>query len=323
MSAGDARHRGRDPVRASPRLAGGAASIRRAPRPGAGDHWRGFRTAAASAGRWRPTGPTRSCSSSTRSPSRLRGPDPRRDARRHRRHGRPEFRAFVVVGSALWSIVLAGIAGLAWSVLDDRERYRMLKYVYVSPSDFMVVLLGRGVARLAVGAMGASSRSASGSCSSASRSTRRPSTGRCFVVVMALGLVPIVAIGVLLAAICLQTRQESWSYPEAVAGALFLVSGVVFPLSVLPLVAPGGRPAQPADLVDRGRSRRDVPGGRRRSAGRQPVDRPHRQLGARRHDHRRRLAGDRCARYTRGHDDLPGQRAPRQGSRALDRTTGS
>jgi ABC-2 type transport system permease protein len=50
-----------------------------------------------------------------------------------------------------------------------------------------------------------------------------------------LGLGAIVAIAMLLAAICLQTRQESWSYPEAVAGALFLVSGVVFPLSVLPM----------------------------------------------------------------------------------------
>ena len=66
-----------------------------------------------------------------------------------------EYRGFVVVGSALWSFVISGIAGLAWSVLDDRERYRMLKYVYVSPSDFLVVLLGRGTARIAVGAMGA------------------------------------------------------------------------------------------------------------------------------------------------------------------------
>ena len=40
-----------------------------------------------------------------------------------------------------------------------------------------------------------------------------------------LGIVPILAIGVLLAAVCLQTRQESWSYPEAFAGAMFLVSG--------------------------------------------------------------------------------------------------
>jgi ABC-type polysaccharide/polyol phosphate export permease len=33
----------------------------------------------------------------------------------------------------------------------------------------------------------------------------------------------------------MQTRQESWSYPEAAAGALFLISGVVFPLAVLPM----------------------------------------------------------------------------------------
>src|SRR3954454_4290962 len=46
---------------------------------------------------------------------------------------KPEYRAFVVIGSALWSFVLSGISGLAWTVLDDRERYRMLKYVYVSP----------------------------------------------------------------------------------------------------------------------------------------------------------------------------------------------
>jgi hypothetical protein len=31
----------------------------------------------------------------------------------------------------------------------------MLKYIYVSPSDFLVVLLGRGLARVAVGGMGA------------------------------------------------------------------------------------------------------------------------------------------------------------------------
>ncbi len=56
---------------------------------------------------------------------------------------------------------------------------------------------------------------------------------------MALGLASIVAIGVMLAAICIQTRQESWSYPEAVGGALFLITGAVFPLAVLPATAPG------------------------------------------------------------------------------------
>src|SRR5436190_7061671 len=66
-----------------------------------------------------------------------------------------DLRPFVVVGTALWSLVTSGISGLAWSILDDRERYRMLKYIFVSPSDFIVVLLGRGVARIGVGAAGA------------------------------------------------------------------------------------------------------------------------------------------------------------------------
>ncbi|HET9520229.1 MAG TPA: ABC transporter permease [Candidatus Limnocylindrales bacterium] len=147
---------------------------------------------------------------------------------------RPDFRAFVVVGSALWSFVVAGIAGLAWSVLDDRERYRMLRYVYVSPSDFLVVLLGRGVARVAVGAMGAVITLAVGVVALGVPFEPARIDWPLLVVVMALGLGAIVAIGIVLAAICLQTRQESWSYPEAVSGALFLVSGAVFPLTVLP-----------------------------------------------------------------------------------------
>jgi ABC-2 type transport system permease protein len=144
------------------------------------------------------------------------------------------FRAFVVVGSALWAFVLSGIAGLAWSILEDRERYRMLKYVYVSPSDFLVVLLGRGVARVAVGGMGAVITLAVGVVALGVPFDVARVNWLLLAVVMALGLATLTAIAVLMAAVCIQTRQEAWSYPEAAAGALFLVSGAVFPLAVLP-----------------------------------------------------------------------------------------
>ena len=145
-----------------------------------------------------------------------------------------EMRSFVVVGTALWSFVISGIAGLAWSVLDDRERYRMLKYVYVSPSSFLIVLLGRGVARLAVGAMGAIITLLVGVVLLGIPFQPGAVDWPMLAAVMVAGLVTIVAVGVMLAAVCLQTRQEPWSYPEAAAGALFLVSGAVFPLAVLP-----------------------------------------------------------------------------------------
>lgn len=148
---------------------------------------------------------------------------------------RPDYRAFVVIGSALWTFVLSGVSGLAWMILDDRERYRMLKYLYVSPSDFLAVVFGRGVARIGVGAMGAAITLAVGVLVLGVPFDIGRIDWPLLVTVMVLGVGSILAIGLLMAAICLQTRQEAWSYPEAAAGALFLVSGVVFPLSVLPI----------------------------------------------------------------------------------------
>jgi ABC-2 type transport system permease protein len=147
---------------------------------------------------------------------------------------RPDYRAFVVIGSALWSFVLAGMSGLAWMILDDRERYRMLKYVYVSPSNFLTVIFGRGVARIGVGAMGALITLGVGVVALGVPFDAGRVHWPLLLVVMVLGVGSILAIGLILAAVCMQTRQESWSYPEAAAGAMFLISGVVFPLAVLP-----------------------------------------------------------------------------------------
>jgi ABC-2 type transport system permease protein len=148
--------------------------------------------------------------------------------------GSAALRGFVVIGSALWSFVVSGIAGLAQSILDDRERYRMLRYTYVSPSDFSVVVLGRGVARVGVGLIGAMISLAVGVVFLGAGVQAGGIDLPVLIVAMLLGLASVVAIGIFMASICIQTNQDSWHYPEAVAGALFLVSGAVFPLSVLP-----------------------------------------------------------------------------------------
>jgi ABC-2 type transport system permease protein len=49
-----------------------------------------------------------------------------------------------------------------------------------------------------------------------------------------LGLTAVVGLGIFMAGWCLQLRQEAWSYPEAIAGALYLVSGAIFPVNILP-----------------------------------------------------------------------------------------
>ncbi|MGH2417772.1 MAG: ABC transporter permease, partial [Candidatus Limnocylindria bacterium] len=49
-----------------------------------------------------------------------------------------------------------------------------------------------------------------------------------------LGVTAVIALGVFMAGWCLQLRQEAWSYPVAFAGALYLVSGAIFPIDILP-----------------------------------------------------------------------------------------
>lgn len=143
-------------------------------------------------------------------------------------------RTFVILGSALWALLVAGISGPAWSVLDDRERYRVFKYLYVSPSTLLVMLVGRAGARLVAGGAGTVIALAVAIVFLGLRLDPGTVHWPLLLVTLGVGLVPVMALGILLAAVCLQTRQDSWNYPDAVAGALFLVSGVVFPLAILP-----------------------------------------------------------------------------------------
>jgi ABC-2 type transport system permease protein len=148
--------------------------------------------------------------------------------------GKAELRSFIVVGSVLWSIVLSGLSGPAWMILDAREFSQTLKYVYVAPGSLLSGVLGRGVAQMAIGSMASVITLAVGVLVLSVPLTIDRIDWPLLAATTLIGVPAILAIGLMLAAVCLQTRQESWSYPEAVGGALFLFSGVVFPLAVLP-----------------------------------------------------------------------------------------
>lgn len=150
--------------------------------------------------------------------------------------GRADARAkaFVVIGTALWSFVTVGIAGLAQSLLEDRERYRMLKYLYVSPNEFLVITMGRGTARIGIAVFAAVITLAFGVIVLNVPFSFGGVDWLLLVLSSVLGLAGVLSLALLLGATIMQTRQDAWSYPEAVAGALFLMVGAVFPMSVLP-----------------------------------------------------------------------------------------
>jgi ABC-2 type transport system permease protein len=142
-----------------------------------------------------------------------------------------EFLQFLIVGAALWNVVQGVMAGLVQSILEDRERYRMMKYVVVTPSSLFPFLLGRSLARVGVSFVAVILTMAVGVLF---LGVELEPNLVMLVPATVLGLTAVVGLGIFMAGWCLQLRQEAWSYPEAIAGALYLVSGAIFPINILP-----------------------------------------------------------------------------------------
>mgnify|MGYP007073241520 CR=1 FL=1 len=51
---------------------------------------------------------------------------------------------YIYLGNAFYIYVGAIMNGISWTVIEDREHYRMLKYIYVAPIHVPTYLLGRG-----------------------------------------------------------------------------------------------------------------------------------------------------------------------------------
>jgi ABC-2 type transport system permease protein len=142
-----------------------------------------------------------------------------------------EFLQFIIVGSALWNVVFGVMGGLVQSILEDRERYRMMKYVVVTPSSLFPFLLGRSLARVIVSFVAVALTMLVGVLFLGVE--LRPDL-LYLVPATFIGVLGVISIGIFMAGWCLQLRQEAWSYPEAIAGALYLVSGAIFPIDILP-----------------------------------------------------------------------------------------
>ena len=128
-----------------------------------------------------------------------------------------EFLQFMIVGSALWNVVFGVMNGMVQSILDDRERYRMLKYVVVTPTSLFPFLIGRSLARVVVSLVAVALTLLVGVVFL--DIVLQPEPVYLFAA-SAVGLLAVMALGIAMAGWCLQLRQEAWHYPEAIAGAL-------------------------------------------------------------------------------------------------------
>lgn len=141
---------------------------------------------------------------------------------------------YMYLGNAFYIYVGAVMAGVSWAVIDDREHYKTLKYMYVAPINIPMYLFGRGVAKFIVGSISVLITIIFGMLFLHLNIELSAVNWPLFFLTLAIGVVMLAMMGLILAGVTLLIAHHVWFLGEAVAGALYLFSGAIFPLEVLP-----------------------------------------------------------------------------------------
>jgi ABC-2 type transport system permease protein len=141
---------------------------------------------------------------------------------------------YIYLGNAFYIYVGAVMAGISWAIIDDREHYKTLKYMYVAPIHIPTYLFGRGVAKFLVGTMSVVITILFGVLFLHLTIVWSEVNWLLFFVSLLVGVIMLAMMGLLLAGVTLLIAHQVWFLGEAVAGALYLFSGAIFPLEVLP-----------------------------------------------------------------------------------------
>jgi ABC-2 type transport system permease protein len=142
--------------------------------------------------------------------------------------------AYIYLGNAFYIYVGAVMAGASYSILDDRERYRTLKYLYISPINLPVYLFGRAMARFITGTLAVVITLAAGVLFFKVPISFAAANWPMFLAALALGVLCLAFMGIILGTWTMTIQNEPWFIGDATAASLYLFSGAIFPLSILP-----------------------------------------------------------------------------------------
>lgn len=146
---------------------------------------------------------------------------------------RPIF-AYIYLGNALYIMVGRVINGVSWAVIDDREHYHTTKYLFSAPINGYFYLLGRGVAQTIIGLASVIIVTGFGALVFHLPISLWAVDWTLLGISLALGLVVLAAMGVILGSYTLTVARHFWGLGDMVSGAIYLFSGAIFPLEVLP-----------------------------------------------------------------------------------------
>jgi ABC-2 type transport system permease protein len=143
------------------------------------------------------------------------------------------YLAFLVIGVSFWAFVTEGVSDFAIGILEDRGRFRMLKYAYLAPLRFPVFLIGRASSKLTSAAASVLIVLVVASVGLQLPINPLAVNYPLLAVACLLAFVSVMAFSITLSLILLAGR-DSYGYGEMMAQVLYIFSGAIFPISVLP-----------------------------------------------------------------------------------------
>ncbi len=146
----------------------------------------------------------------------------------------PDLLPYVFIGTVVYSLVGLLLDSMSWAVLEDRERLGMLKYIAITPSSMYAYLWGRGFAKVAVNFLSVPLTLTFGALVLDIPISLGTINWGLLALVLGLGLLIITFAAQILAGLTMMIARHAGFLGQAVSGALYLFTGTLFPLTVLP-----------------------------------------------------------------------------------------
>ncbi|GAB4326441.1 MAG: hypothetical protein Kow0074_20990 [Candidatus Zixiibacteriota bacterium] len=142
--------------------------------------------------------------------------------------------AQLYVGNAFFILVIQAMTGVGQTVFEDREHYEMIRYVYLAPLGLGTYLVGRGLAKVLATTAAIGLTLLMGWLVFGISYNMAWIDIPNVVVAMICGIAGMMAIGIMLASFSMVTAHHGFSMAEGASGLMFLLSGAVFSIDILP-----------------------------------------------------------------------------------------
>jgi ABC-2 type transport system permease protein len=149
--------------------------------------------------------------------------------------GKDAYFDYIYVSNALFVIVTQVLVGMSWTIFEDRENYKMLKYIFTSPARTFAFISGRAVAKILIGLFTSFLLLLVGVLFMDLHLRLDTIDWGWLILYSITGLTILLAMGLALAGFALVLARNGEFMGEISAAAVLLISGVYFPPDILPL----------------------------------------------------------------------------------------